>query len=558
MTHQSNDPAIALVTSAYAVALEPDRFDDLLVAWDRWIAAGLGEAREDFAGIADAFDTAISTAARLETADELTHKSALEAAPSPAMLLDDGAKVIAANSATLSLLQAAAITPQEFCDSARRISTDTSDAARATYRLTIARSSRTFLAIETSVRRSIQALYPDATRMLLISLIDWSESFGDELKALLNLSEAELRVARGLLEGRTAQEISSDLSRSLPTVRSHIKTLLKKTGARRQTELVQILTILRQLSDLPSESLNSVDCDTVRERVLPGLGSGLRIAEYGAGEPLLYFATSSLPGETAAVRDAFAGAEFYVCAPYRPPPEARRRTSQSASDALLEDWLQALVAHLGDVPLLVGHREGGVLALKAADKLLREGANVPGVVLISTGAPVAALSEFRAAGPSVYRTFLAAHTAPVALRLGYRTAARVFGASRAGQDRIMRYFFQDSPVDAALLNDPAMADVVRANLTHCFEDTSQVVADVRDWTSDWSDLLAQVASRIPVSFVHGTAHPFLGISAVSECVETSRNMTLHRVEGAAQMALYTAPAQVEAACRALLTAGPDG
>lgn len=549
MTRRDKDPALSLVTSAYAVAVEPERFDDLLAAWDVWIDSGLGEAADEFSGIAPAFDAAIATAARLENADVLSEKSGLEAAPSAAILLDGSGRVLAVNQATEAVLNAEGVSAQALYDSAQRIASEAPATTHLTYRLGAGPGSRTFLAVETPVRHDVKVQFPEANRMLLISLIDWSVSFKDELKLQLNLSEAELRVAKGLLEGQTAQEISGALSRSLPTIRSHIKTLLKKTGARRQTELVQILTILRQLADLPRTPPPTGDVDAVRETSLSGKRRGLRVAEYGSGSPLLYFATSSCPGESEAVRAAMGAEDFAVFAPYRPDRETRRRASQSSSDALLDDWLSELHAYAGHDPLLVGHREGGVLALKAAEQLLDAREAVSGVVLISTGVPVASLAEFRVAGPSVYRSFLAAHTAPVALRLGYRTAARIFASGPAGQDRILKYFFSDSPVDAELVRDRTMNEIVRANLAYCFEDTPQVVVDIKDWTSDWSDLLIRVVEQVPVTFVHGTEHPFFEVASIAAYAEAYPNLQLRPVEGEAQMALYAAPQEVAAACR---------
>jgi DNA-binding CsgD family transcriptional regulator len=61
------------------------------------------------------------------------------------------------------------------------------------------------------------------------------------LGALYNLSPAELRVASALLAGKSPEEYAQEAGVSMNTVRSQLKNLFQKTGARRQSELVSML-----------------------------------------------------------------------------------------------------------------------------------------------------------------------------------------------------------------------------------------------------------------------------------------------------------------------------
>jgi hypothetical protein len=74
------------------------------------------------------------------------------------------------------------------------------------YRLGGGWQSRTYLAVEAPVSEAIRWQNPAADKVLLLSLMDWNDEFSAELSERMNLSEAQLRVARGLLEGLTAQE----------------------------------------------------------------------------------------------------------------------------------------------------------------------------------------------------------------------------------------------------------------------------------------------------------------------------------------------------------------
>jgi DNA-binding CsgD family transcriptional regulator/PAS domain-containing protein len=65
------------------------------------------------------------------------------------------------------------------------------------------------------------------------SASSWREAFG--------LTDAEARVALGLLEGLAPAAIAARHGVSLPTVRSQIRSLFAKTGTRRQAELLVVL-----------------------------------------------------------------------------------------------------------------------------------------------------------------------------------------------------------------------------------------------------------------------------------------------------------------------------
>lgn len=62
------------------------------------------------------------------------------------------------------------------------------------------------------------------------------------LQALFGLSEAEARLALGLLAGRTPRECARSAGVGVATVRSHLHSMFAKTGARRQAELVAVLS----------------------------------------------------------------------------------------------------------------------------------------------------------------------------------------------------------------------------------------------------------------------------------------------------------------------------
>lgn len=86
-----------------------------------------------------------------------------------------------------------------------------------------------------------------ADLLLLITDPDKVPSFPDSvLRALYGLTPAETEVANGLLMNYSLDEIASLRFVTLGTIRIQMKSLLGKTGTRRQSELVQLLMTLPQ------------------------------------------------------------------------------------------------------------------------------------------------------------------------------------------------------------------------------------------------------------------------------------------------------------------------
>src|SRR5262249_402629 len=62
------------------------------------------------------------------------------------------------------------------------------------------------------------------------------------IQSLFDLTPAEARVARSLATGKTVEEIASERTISVNTVRTHVRGVLEKTGCNRQAEVIAILT----------------------------------------------------------------------------------------------------------------------------------------------------------------------------------------------------------------------------------------------------------------------------------------------------------------------------
>lgn len=80
---------------------------------------------------------------------------------------------------------------------------------------------------------------------VMISLYDWSVRPNvntETLQHFFELTEAEARVSALLVKGNSPAEIADSISRSRETVKSHLRSIFRKTNTTRQGELVALLS----------------------------------------------------------------------------------------------------------------------------------------------------------------------------------------------------------------------------------------------------------------------------------------------------------------------------
>lgn len=107
-----------------------------------------------------------------------------------------------------------------------------------------------------------------ASAMLLVRPIERSCNLEIEAQRLLGLSKAEARLASGLAAGLSLQEAAGSQRISLSTARSHLKSIFRKTGLGRQSQLVALL----RSAQMPIET-GAPTAITTRARMITGSAS---------------------------------------------------------------------------------------------------------------------------------------------------------------------------------------------------------------------------------------------------------------------------------------------
>jgi DNA-binding CsgD family transcriptional regulator len=93
------------------------------------------------------------------------------------------------------------------------------------------------------IRRSARDIFVRCAAMLILTPVTRPEAPPVELvQSLFDLTAMEARVARNLASGRSVEDIASDGGTSRNTVRSHVRSVLAKTGCKRQVDVVTLLS----------------------------------------------------------------------------------------------------------------------------------------------------------------------------------------------------------------------------------------------------------------------------------------------------------------------------
>lgn len=529
-----------MIQMAYRVAVKPELFSNLIDTWDHFIESV--EDEETAAVLRGHFEQAerIVSDPRLDRMRNLD--AILQLVAAPAILVDEDASLVAGNEAGLSIVgvePGAQVSP--LLDHDWR----PADPNEPQY-FRVVFGGAALLAASTNVPVS-----QDGTSVVLIRLeaSQWSDALHETLLSTYDLTPAEIETTQHLHEGRSLSQIADIRARSLETVRSQLKSILRKTGSARQAALLQLLSRLQYVVG-SAQSTGQVAggaqdrSEFARHETRAADGRRLIYSIYGApdGREVLYLTTSSRPEETADWRRAASQNNLRIIALHRPgfggsAPVAARSPSVAT---LTGDILHSLPRRHPGSPLVVaGHREGGILAAQITPHL-REAHDIRGVCLISTGVPQAEFNDDPSGVGAMKRSVRAVRLFPHALRLGYRAAKRVFEMSVRGEAEIIAYFVKSNPLDQQLIRDPVYREITRENIAYSFEDSDAIVDDIALWSSDWSADLPIDADLRSIHIL-GAEHDFLEAGQLTAYCDRHPGHIAVIVPRTAQMMLYQRP-----------------
>jgi pimeloyl-ACP methyl ester carboxylesterase/DNA-binding CsgD family transcriptional regulator len=544
-----------LIHSVYQIALEPQSYDVFMDRWGTHVSGALEAlaALQDQSDLDDAeilahFETAFGILEELGRRPE----EPLHEGKGPRLLLDASGSVVWCNDAARRLL---GLSPHAHVSDlarhlheptmARRLVADLSseepgDApAFRLLRLTLEGKTHYLIARPITDR--------EGQRLILVEPLqgEWTPETSQLLASTFGMTDAETAVAAGLAEGLAPKELAERRGVSVLTVRAQIKSILAKTGASGQSDLVRLLASLSRAVDRTREDdakARPVVCITPRGREIP-----VELSGAPRGFPVL-FVHGMLDGCSATPRIELAldRHNLRLIAPVRPgfgTAAARKDHVSTAPQRFAED-VEGLLDRLRvRQVVLLGHMAGALYAFAIAERL---GDRVAGIVNVAGTVPIVSNAQFATMSRRQRLVAYTARYAPAALPFVLRAGIRQLDFD--GERSFMTALYESSPLDLEMIRDPDVYRSLRRGYRFTVAQGHKAFeADGYHVVRDWSRLAE--ASTAPVTLIHGRHDPVVTAAFVEDFARRlgpRAQVTL--LDDCGQLVLYRAP---ELVCEAL-------
>ncbi|MEL7214401.1 MAG: alpha/beta hydrolase, partial [Pseudomonadota bacterium] len=355
-----------------------------------------------------------------------------------------------------------------------------------------------FLAtVETGEVRSCMALIqrPDdlnGVARISMSYIDWSDRLLARLGGAFGLSARETRVLEGYLRQKSQSQIADDLERSLDTIKTQSKTILRKTGCARISDVVQLAAgiayLLREMPEAEPDRSVKLPWTTpkigMQTLVRPG---GRQLAWYRVGEgtrPVLFVhGLVQGPFFPPAVARELRRLDLTLICPSRPgfgytDPSASRA---SYNDTCVADAI-ALLEHLkpGLCPVLI-HQGGSSHGFRIANAM---GEVCSGLVVADGGVPVHTDDALPYIDTNSRTLAVAAKRSPSLLKMLVDLGITTY--KLRGVDAFLHKLYSYSESDKLSFKNPAAYRALADGAFHVSEQSSEVwVRDGRAAMANW-------------------------------------------------------------------------
>ena len=367
--------------------------------------------------------------------------------------------------------------------------------------------------------------------------IDWTEAAGARLATAFGLSEAETEVARLFYETRSVERVAAARGVSVLTVRTQIKTILAKTEAGSQADLIRLLAMVASRAIIGRRGVTAAWRDPLGREEQLRLPDGRVVAwtwmgaEDGTpallsrGFPMGYL----LPAEAEA-RLRAAGVKLYALS----RPGYGNATLDPALDALTDN----LVALRAFLDTRIAGPVIGVGTSNGIVPLLVDAAERPGRyrALIAIGYT----GVFDRSGlqrlPLIQRTMMRMVTiAPWLVEMMAKSGHRMM--QQHGVDWYLERAYRTRPRDMATYGDPNMAPLLRNACAHLL--TQGHTAFTRDLMLARAPVDATLDRlAVPLLWLAPTEDGVFDAARYARVEARNPRIRMEPLSGAAELALY--------------------
>ena len=368
----------------------------------------------------------------------------------------------------------------------------------------------------------------------------WSDSAGDMLVSSFGLSRAEVELVRNLLGGNNLKQIAEQTGRSEHTVRNQAKSVLSKTGAPSQVDLIRLVVFLINTNDAQGKNRSS-NIDLPYELLeMESTGMTMQLFRIGSStaRPVVFF-HGMIDGPAPLKRHAaeFMDRNFQVLMPVRAgfgKSTPVDRVDQAVDIAYLHT--KELIERFElDRPVLMSHLGGSLYANTVASRV---GDLITGTLSVSGNAPITRLGQFRSMPP---RQRVVAYTARFAPAL-LPTVLRAGIAQIDGKEvtEFMNSLFAPGTWDNGIIQKHQLANLLQSGFRFTVEQgQAGFETDSYFVVRDWGGQLGKHKTRS--IFLNGEIDPVVSAQSVVDGMKGRENVEVRVIPGVGQLMFYDQP-----------------
>lgn len=387
---------------------------------------------------------------------------------------------------------------------------------------------------------------PRPLALVMSTELAWPEGFDGVVREAFGLTQAETEIVRALTLGQPLREIAAARGRSPETVRTQIRSILAKTEAHAQSELVRVVLTLMDVAAVPADDGRPVLARPARAPPAHRLGREGRQLHWlefgaaggGAGRPVLHMHLDyGLVHWPAAAAQAARRRGLRIVAPIRagygessPHPPGADRTLACAED------YAAVIDHL-DLSGVVVIALGADLRYAAQLAQLRPG-RIAGILGCAAQLPLQNARQYERMDKWQRMVLANARYAPQILPFVVRAGVAL--AERLGKDRFFALVNAGSPGDMAALAEPEIRAAVLSGsdilLAPGHSAHAAFAAEAISSERDWSACLR--ACPVPVRLLQGDQDPQMPLETLAECLPLFPPVSCEVLPGNGQLLLF--------------------
>ena len=394
---------------------------------------------------------------------------------------------------------------------------------------------------EDNPRHLIVRVEPGEEPLLVIEALDyrWVPQAEQVLTDSFGLSRAEVGVVRGLMAGLSLREIAEQTGRSEHTVRNQAKSVLAKTGAPGQTDLIRLVAYL--IKTEPDAPRRMAGRGALESQILD-MKSGMRMEVLSVGPedgyPLIFLhGMQDGVSPIEALHRRFHDRGYRVIAPIRPG----FGQSDPVSDA--RRALPVFTSHVGEMmdrmdlrrPAILSHLGGAIAGHVLSGQLH---GRIAGMVAVGGAVPITRRRDLNTMAAyqrsAAYTARYAPALLPMVLRLGMaQIDSRDF-------DELVHGIFPPGSHDHDVVRRLDLVGWIRSGYRFSVQQSYLgFLGDAHFAVRDWRPLIPQPAA--PVILLHGTRDPVITPEMVRAFAEGRENVDLRFIEKAGQLIVYEHP-----------------